>query len=30
VDRCLARYRSYDPRTDTYVGYDGYERRCNL
>ncbi|WP_279480517.1 BA14K family protein [Aureimonas sp. SK2] len=30
VERCLARYRSYDPRTDTYVGYDGYERRCNL
>lgn len=30
VERCLARYRSYDPRTDTFVGYDGYERRCNL
>ncbi|WP_061933545.1 BA14K family protein [Aureimonas sp. AU22] len=30
VERCLARYRSYDPRSDTYVGYDGYERRCNL
>jgi hypothetical protein len=30
VSRCLARYRSYDPSTDTYVGYDGYERRCRL
>jgi len=30
VDRCYARYRSYDHRTDTYVGYDGYERRCRL
>jgi BA14K-like protein len=30
VARCLARYRSYDPRSDTYIGYDGYERRCRL
>ncbi|WP_182086737.1 BA14K family protein [Aureimonas sp. ME7] len=30
VERCFARYRSYDPRSDTYVGYDGYARRCNL
>jgi len=30
VDRCYARYVSYDHRTDTYVGYDGYERRCRL
>jgi hypothetical protein len=30
VARCLARYRSYDPRSDTYLGYDGYERRCRL
>ncbi len=30
VERCYARYRSYDHRTDTYVGYDGYERRCRL
>jgi len=30
VDRCYARYNSYDHRTDTYVGYDGYERRCRL
>jgi len=25
---CLNRYRSYDPRTDTYLGYDGYRHRC--
>lgn len=25
---CLRRYRSYNPRTDTYLGYDGYRRRC--
>ena len=30
VARCLARYRSYDPHSDTYIGYDGYERRCRL
>lgn len=30
VQRCLARYRSYDPRTDTYVGYDGRLRYCQL
>lgn len=30
VSRCLARYNSYDPSTDTFVGYDGYERRCRL
>ena len=30
VQRCYARYRSYDHRTDTYVGYDGYEHRCRL
>lgn len=30
VQRCFARYRSYNPYTDTYVGYDGYERRCRL
>lgn len=30
VDRCLARYRSYDPRSDTYLGYDGYRRDCRL
>ncbi|WP_269929844.1 BA14K family protein [Aminobacter sp. HY435] len=30
VQRCFARYRSYDPRTDTYVGYDGRLRYCRL
>ena len=30
VDRCYRRYRSYDETTDTYIGYDGYERRCRL
>jgi hypothetical protein len=30
VQRCYARYRSYDHRTDTYVGYDGYEHSCRL
>ena len=25
---CQSRYRSYDVRTDTYMGYDGYRRRC--
>ena len=30
VDRCYARYRTYDDRTDTYIGYDGYEHRCAL
>lgn len=28
VDYCLSRYRSYDPRSDTYLGYDGYRHRC--
>ncbi|MEP9390286.1 BA14K family protein [Mesorhizobium sp. KR9-304] len=30
VDRCYARYRTYNHRTDTYIGYDGYEHRCTL
>lgn len=25
---CLNRYRSYNPRTDQYLGYDGYYHRC--
>ncbi len=25
---CLNRYRSYNPRTDTFMGYDGYRHRC--
>ena len=28
VEWCLNRYRSYNPRTDTYRGYDGYDHRC--
>ena len=28
ADWCARRYRSYDYRTGTYVGYDGYRRRC--
>jgi hypothetical protein len=30
VERCYARYRSYDHRTDTFVGYDGGEHYCQL
>lgn len=30
VQRCLARYRSYDPRTDTYIGKGGQIRYCRL
>ena len=30
VDACYARYRSYDARSDTFVGYDGNAYRCNL
>ncbi len=28
VGDCAARFRSYDPRTGFYRGYDGYLRRC--
>lgn len=28
VQWCLNRYRSYNVRTDTFVGYDGIRRRC--
>ena len=28
VRRCQRAYRSYDERSDTYIGYDGRERRC--
>lgn len=30
VARCYARYKSYDERTDTFMGYDGYRHPCNL
>ncbi len=26
---CEARYRTYDPRSDTFVGNDGYRHHCN-
>ncbi len=26
---CESRYRTYDPRSDTFVGNDGYRHRCN-
>ncbi|WP_245926701.1 BA14K family protein [Breoghania corrubedonensis] len=28
VDWCLRRYRSYNPRTDMFMGYDGRHHRC--
>jgi len=28
VARCEAKYRSYDARTDTFLGYDGYRHYC--
>ncbi|MBO0904378.1 BA14K family protein [Jiella sonneratiae] len=30
VQVCLEHYRSYEPRSDTFLGYDGYRHRCNL
>jgi hypothetical protein len=30
VDRCHARYRSYDEVTDTYITFGGETRRCRL
>lgn len=30
VRRCYNNYRSYDERSDTFIGYDGRERRCRL
>lgn len=30
VRRCLAHYRSYDPESDTYVGYDRERHYCEL
>jgi hypothetical protein len=29
VQWCLNRYRSFSPRTDTFVGYDGYRHCCH-
>ena len=28
VAYCMARYRSYDPSSGTYLGYDGYRHSC--
>jgi len=28
VDYCLQRFKSYNPRTGTYLGYDGYRHPC--
>lgn len=28
VGYCSQRYRSYDPRSGTYLGYDGYRHPC--
>ena len=28
VRYCLSRYRSYDPATNTFMGYDGYSHPC--
>ncbi len=30
VIACEDAYRSYSPRTDTFVGYDGYAHICRL
>lgn len=27
---CFDAYRSYDPDSDTYLGFDGYRHYCNL
>jgi hypothetical protein len=28
VRYCLDRYRTYSPRSNTFIGYDGYRHRC--
>lgn len=28
VGYCMQRFRSYDPRTGTYLGYDGFRHPC--
>lgn len=30
IRACEARFRSYDVRSDTYLGYDGNRHRCTL
>ena len=29
VQWCLNHYRSYNPSTNTFMGYDGYAHNCN-
>jgi hypothetical protein len=29
IQWCMNRYRSYDPRSDTFMGYDGMRHPCN-
>jgi hypothetical protein len=28
VGYCMRRFKSYDPRSGTYLGYDGYRHPC--
>ena len=28
IEWCLDRYRSYNPATNTFIGYDGYAHEC--
>lgn len=28
VRYCMSRFKSYDPRSGTYLGYDGYRHAC--
>jgi BA14K-like protein len=28
VEYCIRRFKSYDPRSGTYLGYDGYRHPC--
>jgi hypothetical protein len=28
VSYCMSRFKSYDPRSGTYLGYDGYRHPC--
>jgi hypothetical protein len=30
VQACASRYRSYNPNTDTFTGYDGLQHACQL
>ena len=30
VNRCYDRYKTYDERSDTFIGYDGREHQCRL